>query len=55
MYCYYCITDKLLDESMEDELQRGGWPCLRCGELVTSASRVEAEASDAEHVEDVLV
>lgn len=55
VYCYYCITDKLLDESMEDELQRGGWPCLRCGELVTSASRVEAEASDAEHVEDVLV
>ncbi|PKI85073.1 Pex2p [Malassezia vespertilionis] len=29
-YCYYCIAEKLLAESMDDALQEaGGWECLR--------------------------
>lgn len=42
-YCYYCIASQLLDENAEDEIQDGGWECIRCGERVTSAARVEVE------------
>ena len=42
-YCYYCIASQLLDENAQDEIQEGGWECIRCGERVTSAARVEIE------------
>lgn len=49
-YCYYCIAEKLLDEGMDDNLQDGGWPCLRCGELIWGAERaanVQQKVSDS--------
>ncbi|WFD33660.1 peroxisome assembly protein (Peroxin-2) [Malassezia cuniculi] len=42
-YCYYCIASQLLGENAEDDIQDGGWECIRCGERVTSAARVEME------------
>lgn len=42
-YCYYCIATRLLGENAQDEIQDGGWECLRCGERVTGAARVEME------------
>lgn len=50
-YCYYCIAEKLVDESMSDELQDGGWPCLRCGERIWGAERV-VETADEPHVDN---
>ncbi|EPQ28782.1 uncharacterized protein PFL1_03585 [Pseudozyma flocculosa PF-1] len=51
-YCYYCITSKLLDEDMEDELEdAGGWECLRCRTRVRKAERA-VEAADGEAREE---
>lgn len=45
IYCYYCIAEKLISESTDDDLQdQGGWECLRCAERVYGAERVPAVA-----------
>jgi len=37
VYCYHCLATSLMHAVSEGEK---GWECLRCGELVASASRV---------------
>ena len=47
VYCYYCITSRLLAEDMEDELaEEGGWECLRCRARISGAERDEVPDVD---------
>lgn len=43
MYCYYCITERMMRTA--EEGAETGWECLRCAEHVRSADRWEEEAS----------
>lgn len=43
LYCYYCITDRMMRTA--DEEAETGWECLRCAEHVRSADRWETEPS----------
>lgn len=43
LYCYYCITSKLVVWDEDRAGLDGGWPCLRCGQQVFSATRATDE------------
>jgi peroxin-2 len=42
VYCYHCITERMMRAADEDP-DGLGWECLRCNEPVRSADRVEGE------------
>lgn len=44
VYCYHCITERMMRASDEDP-DGLGWECLRCNESVRSADRVEGEVT----------
>lgn len=52
VYCYYCISERIM-RAAEDRsgIGQGGtqWECLRCGDGVTSADRIEAEAEGPDY------
>ncbi|KAL4076105.1 Pex12 amino terminal region-domain-containing protein [Scleroderma yunnanense] len=45
IYCYYCITERMIRTA--EEGAETGWECLRCAEHVRSADRWETEESVA--------
>ncbi len=52
VYCYYCLTERMMRTA--DERSGVGpkgmqWECLRCGEGVAAADRLEAEAEGPEY------
>ncbi|KAI0921254.1 hypothetical protein AcV5_001094 [Taiwanofungus camphoratus] len=52
VYCYYCLSDRMLRTAEERTgVGPGGtqWQCLRCGEGVTGADRVEAEVDGPDY------
>ncbi|EKM59328.1 uncharacterized protein PHACADRAFT_136918 [Phanerochaete carnosa HHB-10118-sp] len=51
-YCYVCITGRLMRTADEASGTGPGgtrWECLRCGEAVGSAERVQMEGVESEH------
>ena len=51
-YCYVCITSRLIRTADEASgIGPGGtrWECLRCGEAVGSAERIQAEEIESEY------
>ncbi|KAE8225392.1 hypothetical protein CF319_g1844 [Tilletia indica] len=48
LYCYFCLTERLLGEEAGEELEdEGGWECLRCATRVKGAARnVSTEDDD---------
>ncbi|CAD6900970.1 unnamed protein product [Tilletia controversa] len=48
LYCYFCLTERLLGEEAGEELEdEGGWECLRCATRVKGAARaVSTEDED---------
>ena len=52
VYCYYCITERMMrtaDERSGIGLKGTRWECLRCTEGVVAVDRVEAEAEGPEY------
>ncbi|PSS37362.1 hypothetical protein PHLCEN_2v839 [Hermanssonia centrifuga] len=50
-YCYVCITGRMMRSADEQSgVGPGGtrWECLRCGEAVSSADRVEVEVEEVD-------
>lgn len=59
LYCYFCISGKLIEYAEENGSKGKGWECLRCGKGVKSVERYEGEVisdtNDVEEVEDTDV
>ncbi|KAI9000955.1 peroxisomal biogenesis factor 2 [Trametes punicea] len=56
VYCYYCLTERMMRTA--DERSGVGpkgmqWECLRCGEGVNSADRVEAQVEGPNYLSGV--
>jgi hypothetical protein len=49
-YCYYCISEKILQSADEDSY----WECLRCSRPVYNVLREQEEYSDNDDNERVL-
>jgi peroxin-2 len=49
-YCYFCVSEKILQAAEEDIY----WECLRCSLPVYNILRVQAEADDSDDNERVL-
>ncbi|KAI0375698.1 peroxisomal biogenesis factor 2 [Pilatotrama ljubarskyi] len=56
VYCYYCLTERMM-RTADDRSGIGPkgtqWECLRCGEGVIAADRVEAEAEGPDYASGV--
>ena len=52
IYCYYCVTERMMrtcDERSGVGPKGVRWECLRCGDGVADADRLEAEAEGPEY------